>query len=212
MGRGGSWVVVAKGLLMLWWLFLTPQRTQADGLGFARTFAAVLLIAGWRLRGVGVGKKPDPVSEAAGTSATCPSRGLREMGEQATPTEAEWEFASRGGLSGKLYAWGDELKPVGKFMANTYLGQFPVKDTGEDDFAGTSPVGSFPEDGYGLYDMAGNVWPGAATGITPIISNTVPRTATSRETRKAPKCHSIPTSRQRKRSIRGPTTSDFAAH
>ena len=83
---------------------------------------------------------------------------LREMGEQATPNEAEWEFASRGGLSGKLYAWGDEFEPVGKFMANTYLGQFPVKDTGEDDFAGTSPVGSFPADGYGLYDMGGSVW------------------------------------------------------
>jgi formylglycine-generating enzyme required for sulfatase activity len=74
------------------------------------------------------------------------------------PTEAEWEFAARGGLSGKLYAWGDEFKPGGKFMANTYQGQFPVKDTGEDGFAGISPVGAFPANGYGLYDMAGNVW------------------------------------------------------
>ena len=74
------------------------------------------------------------------------------------PTEAEWEFAARGGLSGKLYAWGDEFKPGGKFMANTYQGVFPVKDTGEDGFAGTSPVGAFPANGYGLYDMAGNVW------------------------------------------------------
>jgi formylglycine-generating enzyme len=74
------------------------------------------------------------------------------------PTEAEWEFAARGGLSGKLYAWGDEFKPGGKFMANTYQGVFPVKDAGEDGFAGPSPVGSFPANGYGLYDMAGNVW------------------------------------------------------
>ena len=74
------------------------------------------------------------------------------------PTEAEWEFAARGGLSGKLYAWGDEFKPGGKFMANTYQGQFPVKDTGEDGFAGIAPVKSFPPNGYGLYDMAGNVW------------------------------------------------------
>jgi sulfatase modifying factor 1 len=74
------------------------------------------------------------------------------------PTEAEWEFAARGGLSGKLYAWGDEFKPGGKFMANTYQGVFPVKDTGEDGFAGISPVGAFPANGYGLYDMAGNVW------------------------------------------------------
>ena len=74
------------------------------------------------------------------------------------PTEAEWEFADRGGLSGKLYAWGDEFKPGGKFMANTYQGQFPVKDTGEDGFAGIGPVKSSPPNGYGLYDMAGNVW------------------------------------------------------
>ena len=74
------------------------------------------------------------------------------------PTEAEWEFAQRGGLSGKLFAWGDEFKPGGKYMANTYQGVFPVKDTGEDGFAGISPVKSFPPNGYGLYDMAGNVW------------------------------------------------------
>ncbi len=74
------------------------------------------------------------------------------------PTEAEWEFASRGGLSGKVYAWGDEFKPGGKWMANTWQGTFPVKDTGEDGFAGISPVKSFPPNGYGLYDMSGNVW------------------------------------------------------
>jgi formylglycine-generating enzyme required for sulfatase activity len=74
------------------------------------------------------------------------------------PTEAEWEFASRGGLSGKVYAWGDEFKPGGKWMANTWQGTFPVKDTGEDGFAGLAPVKSFPPNGYGLYDMAGNVW------------------------------------------------------
>jgi len=74
------------------------------------------------------------------------------------PTEAEWEFADRGGLAGKLYAWGDEFKSGEKFMANTYQGQFPVKDTGEDGFAGIGPVKSFPPNGYGLYDMAGNVW------------------------------------------------------
>jgi len=74
------------------------------------------------------------------------------------PTEAEWEFAARGGLAGKLYFWGDELKPNGKWMANIYEGQFPIKDTGDDGFAGLAPVAQFPPNRYGLYDMAGNVW------------------------------------------------------
>jgi formylglycine-generating enzyme len=74
------------------------------------------------------------------------------------PTEAEWEFAARGGLEAKRYVWGDEFKPSGKYMANTWQGIFPVRDSGEDGFVGTSPVGSFPANGYGLYDMAGNVW------------------------------------------------------
>jgi formylglycine-generating enzyme len=74
------------------------------------------------------------------------------------PTEAEWEFAARGGLESKRYVWGDEFKPGGKYMANTWQGLFPVRDSGEDGFVGTSPVGSFPANGYGLYDMAGNVW------------------------------------------------------
>lgn len=74
------------------------------------------------------------------------------------PTEAEFEFAARGGLAGKLYAWGDEFHPGGKFMANTFQGKFPVHDTGADGFAGVAPVAQFPPNGYGLYDMAGNVW------------------------------------------------------
>ena len=74
------------------------------------------------------------------------------------PTEAEFEFAQRGGLDRKLYAWGDEFKPGGKFMANTFQGHFPDKNTVEDGYAATAPVASFPPNGYGLYDMAGNVW------------------------------------------------------
>jgi formylglycine-generating enzyme required for sulfatase activity len=74
------------------------------------------------------------------------------------PTEAEWEFAARGGQQGNRYYWGDEFRPDGKFMANTWTGEFPYNNTKEDGFTGTAPVKSFPANGYGLYDMAGNVW------------------------------------------------------
>lgn len=74
------------------------------------------------------------------------------------PTEAEWEFAARGGLDQKPFVWGDELTPKGKQMANTFQGTFPNKDENTDGFAHTSPVGSFPANAFGLNDMAGNVW------------------------------------------------------
>jgi len=74
------------------------------------------------------------------------------------PTEAQWEFAARGGTSGKPFVWGDEFCVSGKFMANTHQGHFPDKDTGEDGFVGIAPVAGFAPNPYGLYDMAGNVW------------------------------------------------------
>lgn len=74
------------------------------------------------------------------------------------PSEAEFEFAARGGLDGKPFVWGDELHPDGQAMANTWQGEFPWQNTLDDGYAWTSPVGAFPANGYGLYDMAGNVW------------------------------------------------------
>jgi formylglycine-generating enzyme len=74
------------------------------------------------------------------------------------PSEAEWEFAARGGLEGAEYVWGDEFTPDGKAMANTWQGEFPNENLMEDGYEWTAPVGTFPPNGYGLYDMAGNVW------------------------------------------------------
>lgn len=74
------------------------------------------------------------------------------------PTEAEWELAARGKLENKTFAWGDEFRSHGKFMANTFQGDFPHQNLGEDKFLATAPVKSFPANGYGLFDMIGNVW------------------------------------------------------
>jgi formylglycine-generating enzyme required for sulfatase activity len=74
------------------------------------------------------------------------------------PTEAEWEFAARGGLEQAAFAWGEEQSPDGRLMANIWQGEFPWQKTGPVGFARTSPVAAFPPNGFGLYDMIGNVW------------------------------------------------------
>jgi formylglycine-generating enzyme required for sulfatase activity len=74
------------------------------------------------------------------------------------PTEAEWEFAARGGLEGAEFAWGDELMPDGQYMANTWQGTFPRENLLADGYEWTAPVGAYPPNGYGLFDMIGNVW------------------------------------------------------
>jgi formylglycine-generating enzyme required for sulfatase activity len=83
------------------------------------------------------------------------------------PSEAEWEYAARGGLSEQPYAWGAVFRPAGRAMANTWDGSFPYRNTGDDGFVGTAPVGSFPANGYGLFDMGGNVWNWCADAYAP---------------------------------------------
>lgn len=84
--------------------------------------------------------------------------GYCKWAQKDLPTEAQFEYAARGGLVDKKYAWGDELQPGGKWVANIWQGKFPKKDEARDGFQGLSPVRAFPKNGYGLYDIAGNVW------------------------------------------------------
>jgi formylglycine-generating enzyme len=100
------------------------------------------------------GKEVYPVVQVAYADA----QAYAKWAHKRLPTEAEWEFAARGKLWGKPYVWGEKFKPDGKWMANTFQGHFPDQDSGADGFVGTSPVGKFSPNGYGLYDMAGNVW------------------------------------------------------
>jgi sulfatase modifying factor 1 len=83
------------------------------------------------------------------------------------PTEAEWESAPRGGLEQKVFAWGDEFAPKGRMMANTWQGEFPWQNLLSDGHERTSPVRNFPANGYGLYDVTGNVWEWTTDWFTP---------------------------------------------
>jgi sulfatase modifying factor 1 len=100
------------------------------------------------------GREKHPVVQVAWDDAVAYARWAGKR----LPTEAEFEFAARGGLERKKYAWGDELRPGGKWMANIWQGHFPYENTMEDGYRATAPVACFPANGYGLYDMAGNVW------------------------------------------------------
>jgi formylglycine-generating enzyme required for sulfatase activity len=109
-----------------------------------------------------VGHDNDPVVQVSYNDALAYAKWVgREL-----PTESQYEFAARGGLDGKTYAWGDDFAPDGKYQANTWQGTFPVKNTGADGFSGRAPVGCFSPNGYGLYDMIGNVWKWTASPYT----------------------------------------------
>jgi sulfatase modifying factor 1 len=100
------------------------------------------------------GRERHPVTHVAYRDAAA----YAEWAGKSLATEAEWEYAARGGLDGAIFTWGDEFAPKGRMMANTWQGEFPWQNLLHDRYEGTSPVETFPPNGYGLYDMAGNVW------------------------------------------------------
>ena len=125
------------------------------------------------------GLEQHPVTHVAYPDAVA----YAEWAGKALPTEAEWEFAARGGLEGATYAWGDEFAPRGRMMANTWQGDFPVHNDLLDGYARTSPVGKFPPNGYGLIDITGNVWEWTSDDYT---SSHTPADDTSEAVQPAP--------------------------
>jgi formylglycine-generating enzyme required for sulfatase activity len=109
------------------------------------------------------GKDDHPVVQVSWEDAVAYARWAGKR----LPTEAEWECAARGGLEGRRFAWGDELPPGSRPLANTWQGHFPDRDTGEDGFPRTAPVKSFPPNAYGLHDLIGNVWEWCADWYRP---------------------------------------------
>jgi formylglycine-generating enzyme len=140
----------------------TNYRTEAEKFGWSAVFDfdsgrwRRVDGANWRHpEGTSSAAEPDePVSQISWNDAAA----YAKWAGKRLPSEAEFEFAARGGLAGKKYAWGDELKPNGKVPGNWWQGSFPANNTIEDGFLSRAPVKSFAPNGYGLYDMTGNVW------------------------------------------------------
>jgi formylglycine-generating enzyme required for sulfatase activity len=140
----------------------TGYRTDAEKFGWSGVFNIGTgeweRVTGANWRFPDDGKTPanprEPVVQVSWNDAAA----YAKWAGKRLPSEAEFEYAARGGLAGKKYSWGDELKPGGKPPANWWQGRFPDRNTNEDGFISRAPVKSFPANGYGLFDMTGNVW------------------------------------------------------
>ncbi|MFO1085290.1 MAG: formylglycine-generating enzyme family protein [Reyranellaceae bacterium] len=154
------------GMLKAGGLVFTPPNSPVD-LSDWRQWWRFTFGAMWRRphgRGSHIGGLDDhPVVQVAYRDAEA----YAAWAGKALPTEAEWEIAARGGLDGAEFAWGDELTPGGRHMANTWQGTFPHENLRSDGWARTSPVRTFPPNGYGIFDMIGNVWEWTADWYSP---------------------------------------------
>jgi formylglycine-generating enzyme required for sulfatase activity len=150
----------------------TGYRTEAERAGWSGVF--VIANRAWeRIDGAdwrhpegprAPEPRPDePVTQVSWNDAVA----YADWSGKRLPTEAEWEFAARGGTSGGQFPWGDEPCPAGRCVANWWQGEFPTRNTGQDGYVGRAPVGRFAPNGFGLYDMIGNVWEWTADWYDP---------------------------------------------